>query len=53
MVVGESDSICPFLRWSDNRYLCQLILTESLNGLEPILKTVLGVGLGCTVDAAK
>ncbi len=41
---------CPFLIQDEQKFLCQLVLTESENSLEPILSDGLGIGLGCSME---
>jgi hypothetical protein len=47
IVLGDFNSICPFLLWTDERYYCSLIKTETSHRMEPILAETLGIGTGC------
>ncbi len=48
IAVGDYDKICPFLRLiSPGFYRCLLILWETFDNLEPMLKEDLGIGIGC------
>jgi len=49
LAVGDSDEICPFLRFiQPSFYRCLLVEFESFSELEPLVKELLGIGMGCT-----
>lgn len=49
MAFGSKDEICPALiLLRNNYYRCMLMVIETESGLEPILKTHLLEGHGCT-----
>jgi len=41
---------CPALRTDGKRTFCSLVLVEEAAGMEPILRTSLGIGDGCSME---
>lgn len=52
MMFSADQLPCPALAMSldGTRTVCSLVATEIAMGMEPILQTCLGVGLGCSMD---
>ncbi len=48
-MAGEVSTPCTFMRFVDDRFRCGLVEAERSAGMEPIIKTVLGIGTGCLV----
>lgn len=43
---------CPALKISGDKALCGMVLTESEDGLDPMIQNVLGIGCGCSMPDA-
>lgn len=52
MVFGQSNTICPFLRFIEvDFYSCLLIEMEIFSQKEPLVQKALAIGTGCTNGA--
>ncbi|KJS36088.1 MAG: hypothetical protein VR70_14470 [Rhodospirillaceae bacterium BRH_c57] len=46
-IAGDVPAPCPLLKHHDGRHWCGAVEAEAEGDLPPIIRTTLGIGLGC------